>query len=131
MIVDTSVWVDFFNGAQTPHGQALTDLIDERAPVMLTDLILTEVLQGIRQEREFKLIRDRLFALPVIQPADLETFIEAARFHRRCRAAGRRIRSTIDCVIAAVAIENNLPVFHRDRDFDVIAEHCTLRIYRL
>lgn len=129
ILVDTSVWVKFFNHARDPDASHLYDLIERSADLALTDLILTEILQGLRDEGRFQHIRSYLLDFPVFRARGLETFVQAAQLYRRCRRFGATVRTTIDCLIAAVAIEYELELFHDDRDFEAIARHAPLVVY--
>lgn len=130
ILVDTSIWVSFFNDRHREGNTAhLRDLINSGAELALTDLILTEILQGFRDERMFREVRDYLFNFPIFRANSLGTFIQAAQLHRHCRRMGMTIRTTVDCIIAAVAMEHRLELFHNDRDFDVIARYAPLTLY--
>ena len=131
ILVDTSVWIKFFNQARDPDAAHLRDLIDHGADLALTDLILTEILQGIQDEQRVERVRTFLFDFPIFRARSIETFLHAAQLYRRCRQRGMTVRKTIDCVIAAVAIEDTLDLFHDDRDFDAIARCAPLAIHRV
>ena len=131
ILVDTSIWVKFFNRARDTQAVHLHDLIERGAAVALTDLVLTEILQGIQDEHRFGAARRNLLDFPIFRAEGLETFVHAAQLHRRCRRAGFTVRTTVDCIIAAVAIEHGLDLFHDDRDFDAIARCAPLTIYRV
>ncbi len=130
ILVDTSVWITFFNQARDPDAIHLRDLINRGTDLALSDLILTEILQGIQDEPRFNRVRAFLFDFPIFRARSVETFIHAAQLYRRCRQLGVTVRRTIDCVIAAVAIEDGLELFHDDRDFDAIARCAPLAIYQ-
>jgi len=121
MIVDTSVWIDFLNAQESVETRLLDGAIQEDAPVYLTGLILAEILQGIRQARRYALIRDDLLAFPLIEPRTPDTYIAAADLYRRARRRGLTVRSVVDCVIAATAIEAEEPILHRDRDYSALS----------
>lgn len=129
ILVDTTVWVDFFRRTDSRFGKALHRLIDEERDLCLTAIHLTEILQGIKDDLSHERIKRHLLSFPIFQPDGLATYLHAADIHRTCRRKGKTIRKTVDCLIAAIAIENNLRLFHNDRDFNHIA-HCTrLKIY--
>lgn len=89
--------------------------------------IVQEVLQGFRDQRAFALARDAMLALPTVEsPLRAEVFMEAADLYRNARRAGLTVRSGMDCLIAACALRHDLPVLHRDRDFDLLARVCNL-----
>ncbi|MEW5944726.1 MAG: PIN domain nuclease [bacterium] len=124
ILVDTSVWVDFLRGVNSRESKALGRLIDNDNDVSITDIILTEILQGIRSDRDFQNVKGILLEFPIYRPKGIETYLDAARIYRECRKKGRTVRSTVDCIIAAVCIENDLVLLHKDSDFDFI-EACT------
>lgn len=124
ILVDTSVWIDFLQGKDTVHRHTLHNLIEKEADICLTGLILTEILQGIQNEKDCLEMKSYLLEFPIYEPAGLNTYIEAAGIYRACSKSGKTVRKTIDCLIAAITIENDLILFHNDRDFNSIAE-CT------
>ncbi len=122
--VDTSVWIDFLGGATSPEAERLVALIEAGAPVALTDVVLAELLQGVRSDEDARLLEEHLAAFPVLRLAGLEDFALAARLFRRARAAGITVRKTLDCLIAAPCVREGVPLLHRDADFDRLAS-CT------
>lgn len=130
ILVDTSVWIDFFDYPDSIYARELKDLIEKDEDLCLLDLNLTEILQGIRNEKVFNEIKEELTQFPILRASGLETYIHAANIYRLCRKTGKTITKTIDVIIAAVAIENNLFLFHKDKDFDLIAACTGLKIFR-
>ena len=130
IVVDTTVWIDFFNGAGTPEDCHLQQLITAGRSLALTDLIFCEILQGIREDAAFERTRGLLLLYPILRLERLATFEHAARIYRTCRKQGLTVRKTIDCLIAALCIEEDAELFHRDADFDAIARVAPLRVYR-
>jgi predicted nucleic acid-binding protein len=124
ILVDTSVWIDFLKGENSPERRMLHELIQNEEDLSLTGIVLTEILQGIREGKQLNTTRKYLLEFPIFEPKGITTYTEAARIFGVCRKKGRIIRSTVDCLIAAICLENDLPVFYRDRDFDIIQE-CT------
>lgn len=123
ILVDTSVWIDLLN---TAAGKAI--LPDEIFRFVTCGPILQEVLQGLREAPGAEKLRLALLALPMIgEPVTLATFLHAADIYRNGRNRGYNIRSSTDCLIAAIAIEHKAPVWHRDRDFDHIAAFTNLK----
>lgn len=120
-IVDTTVWVDYFRGEVTPQTQWI-DLHTTSEPIGLTDLILCEILQGVREERTFSgLQRDlREFHLFTTGGADLA--VAAAVSYRALCARGRTMRGTVDCLIATFCLLNGHRLLHDDRDYDAFEE---------
>ena len=116
VIVDTTVWVDYFRGIENAE-TAWVEHELERQRLALTDLILCEVLQGIRDPNEFALTRNELLRFWVFISGGAELAIAAARNYRRLREHGYTIRKTIDCLIATFCLEQGYELLHRDRDF--------------
>ena len=124
ILVDTSVWIDFFDYPNSLYAKELAHLIDKDEELCLTQVNVTEILQGIQDEKVFEEIRSYLMQFPIVRAKGLETYIQAAHIYRLCRKKGKTIAKTIDAMIAAVAMENNFWVLHKDKDFDLIAD-CT------
>jgi predicted nucleic acid-binding protein len=126
-LVDTTVWIDYFAGLDSPQTALIDLLIERREDLCVCGVVMTEVLQGIRSDREHartqKIFEDLLY-----QPMERETFLLAARITRTLRAHGITIRNTIGCMIAAVCIESGARLLHNDRDFDRIASQFPLMI---
>lgn len=128
ILVDTSVWIDFFRRSPGHCGEALRRLIEAGEPLALTGIILTEILQGLSQDAE--LIERYLSHWDVLEARGRETYQEAAQLYRRARS--RAITpSTIDVLIAAIAIENRAALFSLDRDFARLAEFTPLKLYKI
>ncbi len=131
ILIDTSIWIDFFRGANSIYKKTLHNLILQDRDICLTDIIMTEILQGIKEDRKFEEVNNNLLEFPIYSAGDIGTFIQAAQIYRACRKKGRAVRKTIDCIIASIAIENNLELFHNDLDFNLIAECTDLRIFTI
>jgi predicted nucleic acid-binding protein len=126
ILVDSSVWIDYFRGTNSVAAESLDQLL-QAEPVAIGDLILAEVLQGFTSERDFAEARKLLTALEVVTLGGEALAIEAARNHRRLRALGFTVRKTIDTLIATWCIENDAVLLHNDRDFDAFEKHLGLR----
>lgn len=126
ILVDSSVWIDYFRGTDSVSADRLDQLL-QTEPVAIGDLILAEVLQGFSNERDFTEARKLLTALEVVKLGGQALAIEAARNHRRLRALGLTVRKTIDTLIATWCIENDGTLLHNDRDFDAFEKHLGLR----
>ncbi|HKV23603.1 MAG TPA: PIN domain nuclease [Candidatus Acidoferrum sp.] len=127
VIVDTTVWVDYFRGIRNSE----TDWLDREAHLTrigLTDLILCEVLQGVKSEREFALTRHELLKFELFQAGGLELAVAAAKNFRSLRENGRTVRKMIDCWIATFCLIGGHTLLHRDRDFDVFEQSLGLRV---
>jgi len=126
ILVDSSVWIDFFRGAVTPQTERLDALLGSEL-LVVGDLILAEVLQGFSSERDFNQARKLLTALDVVTLGGPEIAIQAARNFRTLRARGVTIRKTIDTLIATRCIESDYALLFSDRDFEPFVEHLGLR----
>ncbi len=125
ILVDSSVWIDYFRGTVTPQTERLDAVLGVEL-LATGDLILTEVLQGFASERDFDQARRLMTALEVVDLAGQQIAIQAARNFRNLRARGITVRKTIDTVIATRCIESGLPLLYSDRDFDPFVEHLGL-----
>ncbi|MBK6603406.1 MAG: PIN domain nuclease [Betaproteobacteria bacterium] len=126
IVVDSSVWIDYFRGRATPQVETLDALLGVE-PVATGDLMLTEVLQGFAGDRDFNQARKLLTSLVIVDLAGPSVAIKAAENFRALRRLGISVRKTIDTVIATHCIENRLPLLYSDRDFDPFVEHLGLR----
>lgn len=131
IVVDTTVWIDFFNGRDARHVDELAGLIDRDAGVALTDVVLAEVLQGIGSDDAYRQVDERLGAFDILCLDTLEDFRRAASLYRGARRQGITIRRTLDCLIASVCVRESLPILHNDRDFDLLARCSDLQIHPL
>lgn len=129
VLVDTTVWVDFLNNKKTTHVQALEQLVADEEDICTCGVILTEVFQGIRDEADYNRTYSRFDAFLYL-PMDRHTFVKAADLYRSLRRRGITIRKTVDCMIAAVAMEHKVPLLHNDKDFDPLEEFCGLKVIK-
>jgi predicted nucleic acid-binding protein len=130
ILVDSSVWIDFFRGKSNPQVERLDALLGNE-PLAIGDLILTEVLQGFTSDRDFNEARKMLDAFTLVKLGGKDIAIEAARNFRLLRAQGITVRKTIDTIIATRCIVSGYSLLHSDRDFDAFAEHIGLRVVSL
>lgn len=128
-LVDTTVWIDFLRGADTPEVRELQRMIDGNEDVCICGVVLTEVLQGIREERDYATAVAAFDAF-LFLPMNQRVFLRAAETYRTLRARGTTIRNAVDCMIASVAVEHDIPLLHNDRDFDRIAALGDLKIVK-
>ena len=126
ILVDSSVWIDFFRGTPTAEAERLDSLLGTE-PVATGDLVLTEVLQGFGNEQEFNQAKKLLTSLVVIDLGGREVAIQAAKNFRVLRTLGITVRKTIDTVIATRCIESGFTLLFSDRDFDPFVQHLGLR----
>ncbi|MBI3734638.1 MAG: PIN domain nuclease [Chloroflexi bacterium] len=129
VIVDTTVWIDYLRDAKTP-ATAWLEIEMDRQRLGLTDLILCEVLQGVRDARQFAAVRDNLLNFAVFSAGGTELAIQAAQNYRALRIRGYTVRRTIDCLIATFCLMNNHDLLHSDRDFDPFERGLGLRVVR-
>src|SRR6266568_1733772 len=127
ILVDSSVWIDYFKGTTTAQTEKLDRLLGQE-PLAIGDLILTEILQGFSNERDFNLARKMLTSLMVVHVGGQEIALQAAQNFRALRSVGVTVRKTIDTVIATRCIESGYDLLHNDRDFDPFAKHLGLRV---
>ena len=125
ILVDSSVWIDYFRGTPTPQTDRLDALLSTEL-LVIGDLILTEVLQGFVSERDFNQAKTLLTALPIVTLAGADVAIQAARNFRQLRSLGVTVRKTIDTVIATHCIENGIALLYSDRNFEPFVEHLGL-----
>lgn len=129
ILVDTSVWIEYFNGREEDETvQKLVTCLKQGKDIYLTDLILTEILQGIKDDNKYVVVKNSLLTLKFVHAKSFDTYIHACDIYRNCRKNGITVRKTIDCVIAAVAMENNLSLLCKDNDFINIAKCENLRL---
>lgn len=126
ILVDSSVWIEYFRGIATPQAAKLDTLLGIE-PIATGDLILTEVLQGFASNREFTQAKNLLTSLVVVDLAGQTIAIKAAENFRALRSLGITVRKTIDTVIATRCIENRFSLLYSDKDFDPFVEHLGLR----
>jgi predicted nucleic acid-binding protein len=129
IVVDTSVWIDVLNERSTSQAERCVELIEGGEPIALTDIVVTEILQGLRSDREARLVERHLRAFPVLRLDGLDDFVLAADLYRMARRAGVTIRKTLDCLIAAPCVRTGAPLLHDDTDFDRLAQCTPLRLY--
>jgi hypothetical protein len=126
ILVDSSVWVDYFRGASTAQAEKLDSLLGTE-PLAIGDLILTEVLQGFDSDRDFNQAKRLLTSLVVVDLGGQDIALQAAKNYRTLRALGVTVRKTIDTIIATRCIESGYTLLHCDRDFEPFMTHLGLR----
>ena len=127
ILIDSSVWIDYFNGIQTPQ----TDWLDSslgNTPIIIGDLILTEVLQGFQRDKDFKTAKDLLLGIPYMAMGGQSLSLQSAINCRYLRKKGITVRKTIDIIIGTFCIQNQLALLHCDRDFDPMVKFLGLEI---
>lgn len=127
ILVDSSVWIDYFRSADTPQVAMLDSLLGRR-PIAIGDLIAAEVLQGVRDEREFRLVEKVFGAFDHVELAGYALSVSAARNYRYLLGKGITVRKTIDTIIATRCIQDNLSLLHSDADFHPHEQHLGLKV---
>ncbi|MCB1876053.1 MAG: PIN domain nuclease [Chromatiales bacterium] len=126
ILVDSSVWIDYFNGTVTPESTQLDAMLGVQA-ICIGDLILAEVLRGFRYDKDYKTAKVLLESLTLYDLAGRDIAIKSAEYYRLLRAKGVTIRKTIDTIIATFCIENNLSLLHSDKDFHAFHQYLNLK----
>ncbi len=127
ILVDSSVWVDFFNGKSTAQTLKLQELLGAE-PLIVGDLILCELLQGARSDAEARSLEKKLRKFDVVPILDAELAVQAAAHYRKLRAKGITVRKTIDLLIGTYCIARSCQLLHADRDFDPMRDHLGLQV---
>ena len=127
ILVDSSVWIDYFNGTETLATKKLDNLLGVQ-PVCIGDLILAEVLRGFRLDQDFQAAKTLLCSLPVHAMLGVTLSLKSAENFRKLRKQGITIRKTIDTMIATYCIENELPLLHLDKDFQPFQQFLGLQV---
>ena len=123
LVVDSSVWIDFFGGADRPAAQTLATLLDQgEVRIVVPDLVLFEVLRGFRDERNHRAARQLLQSFELEETGGVDLALAAAQHYRSLRAQGITVRSAIDVLIASFCIERGYALLHCDRDFDAFQD---------
>ncbi|MCH2266305.1 MAG: PIN domain nuclease [SAR324 cluster bacterium] len=126
ILIDSTVWINFFADQQTAEVSKFESFVNEEEDLCVCGVIMTELLQGISDDQEFQKTKT-LLAEMIYLPMSSTTFIQSAEIYRTLRKMGITIRKTIDCLIAALCIEHEVQLLHNDRDFTFIADHFPLR----
>jgi predicted nucleic acid-binding protein len=127
VLVDTTVWIDYLQGIRNPETDWLEAELDRRR-LGLTDVILCEVLQGVRDEATATAVERQLLKLEVFQTGGVDLARESAKNYRTLRARGHTVRKTIDCLIATFCLREQHSLLHRDRDFDAFERFLNLSV---
>ena len=131
VLVDTSAWVDFFNGYPSSHRAALARLIADQQEICTCGVIVAEVSQGLRRDSGLAKLLALFRELTFLEASGIDLHLRAADVYRALRRQGHTVRSTIDCLIAVLAEENNCSVLARDRDLETLLASGLLRVQLL
>lgn len=123
LLIDTSVWIDFFNGVDSENVNVFNYYLENDFQIFICPVIIQEILQGIKSEKEYRQVKEYLFALNVLNDDSIEAALGAVKIYRKLREKGITIRRSNDCLIAYYAIKYSLKILHRDRDFDNIIKY--------
>jgi hypothetical protein len=127
LVVDSTVWIDYFNGLANPQTDYMNNILD-KTPILIGDLILAEVLQGFRQDSDFEKARRTMGRFLQVNMVSSSLALQSARNFRLLRHKGITVRKTIDSLIATYCIENDHELLHNDNDFDGYEKHLGLRV---
>jgi len=127
ILIDASAFIEFLNRSGSRADTLIEQLIRNNDNIAIADITLTEILQGIKNDREYHNVKASLLTFPILSPKGAESYILAAELHRKCRKKGLTIRSTVDLLVAQIALEQRATLLHNDRDFDAIARVCDLK----
>ena len=127
ILVDSSVWIDYFNGQQTWQTNLLDNLLSD-VPVIIGDLILAEILQGFRSDNDYESAKSFLSVLPFHQIGGYQVAVQSAQNYRILRKKGATVRKTMDVIIGTYCILEGLLLLHDGRDFDPMASHLSLKV---
>jgi hypothetical protein len=130
IIVDSNTWADFFNGVQTAYVERLDTALEREEDLSVIPIIVTEVLQGFRTDTGFQRARRALVSLPMIHPT-VDCHVRAARLYRTLRRKGVTVRGAVDCVIAQTCLDVGAELLSPDTDFEHIARHTPLQLWRV
>jgi predicted nucleic acid-binding protein len=128
VLVDTSAWVDFFNGFPSPTADAVAELLHGDDDVCTCGIVVAEVFQGLRRDR--RPIRRSFEDMVFLEPSGILLYLRAAELYRTLRERGTTVRSTVDCLIAAIAEEGGCALLARDRDMDAILDSGLVKTMR-
>jgi predicted nucleic acid-binding protein len=129
IVVDTSAWLEFLRGTQSSAHMTVRSLLTERAELAVTEVVVMEVLAGVRSERERRAVRRQLLALPLLELRGIADYERAAELYRALRSRGITPRQLTDVLIALCAIDARAAILHADRDFDAIARVTDLAVH--
>jgi predicted nucleic acid-binding protein len=127
ILVDSSVWIDYFNGQTTWQTNMLDSLLSN-VPILMGDLILTEILQGFRSDNDYESAKSYLTILPFHEIGGYQVAVNSAQNYRTLRKKGITVRKTIDIIIGTFCILKDLSLLHDDRDFTPMVDHLSLKV---
>jgi predicted nucleic acid-binding protein len=129
ILIDASAFIEFLNRTGNREDTLIEQLIINNEDIAIADITLTEILQGIKTDREYREVKASLLTFPILPLKSPDSYMAAVDLYRKCRKRGLTIRSTVDLLIAQIALENGATLLHNDRDFEAIVQVCDIRIY--
>lgn len=131
ILIDTSAFIEFLNHTGSLFDKEIEYLISNDEDLAIANITITEILQGIKDDKEFNEIKNSLMTFPIYSLKGADSYIAAAKLYRMCRKKGLTVRSIIDLLIAQIATEHNLILLHNDNDFENIASLSGVKIYKI
>ncbi|MBI3345233.1 MAG: PIN domain nuclease [Gammaproteobacteria bacterium] len=131
VLVDTSAWVDFFNGHASAEARTLQRLIASDEVIAITGVILTEILSGLKTETQATKVGDLLSVFEYLDGLTQQDYLLAAKIYRTCRGRGTTLSSTVDCLIAQLALSRNCWLLTKDKDFQLIKKFFPLKLWKI
>lgn len=131
ILIDTSAFIEFLNRTGSPIDTEIEYLITNNEEIAFADIIITEILQGIKDDKEYNEVKKSLLSFPIYSLKGINSYIKAAELYRKCRGKGLTVRSTIDLLISQIVLENNLSLLHNDKDFESIASVSDIKFYKI
>lgn len=128
VLVDTSVWIDFFKGSVNIQTSILNEYLEKESPVFICPLIIQEILQGIRSDDDYRKVKSNILNLDILLIDPVESSVGAADLYRMLRKKAVTIKKSNDCMIAYYSIYFGIYLLHNDKDFNLIAEKTSLKI---
>lgn len=128
MLVDTSAWIEWLRATGSATERLLTQALSDGSPISVAGVVVQETLQGARNERHAAELAELFATCAFVEPVYPETYEHAASLCRACRRAGATVRGTVDCLVAAIALEHGLPLLAHDRDFHALARVSRLNL---
>lgn len=131
VVVDTSVWVDYFKNKENSKSKLLEKILSSNKQIVLPGVIYVEILQGIKADKKLNEVKEILDDFIFFPMDNKKTYLKSIEIYRTCRKNGITIRKTIDCLISSVVLENNFEFLHNDKDFDSISKFFSLKIVKM
>jgi predicted nucleic acid-binding protein len=128
ILVDSSAWIELLRATGSPVHERVRQCLKDDVELATTEVVIMELLAGARSDAAARALRSRLLALPLLRVEGLADYEDAAELWRSCRRVGTTLRGMADCLIAAVALRNDVPILHHDMDFEILADVSGLQL---